>query len=146
MYICVLFSSKIYGAYIPSHIFVLGAINMSEIVDVQFSTKTAVSISACKSFIGKRPMGGTETISTLDFMDHESEVSSGDPNLAMKQARADLAESMIVFKVTSAKKRRYVLAVPYNQVIQVSDWRCLSNIHFLFFSLYIFSIVMYVRE
>jgi len=77
-----------------------GAINMGEIVDIQFSIKTAVSLSAAKMFVGKCAPGSSVPLSE-------------------DKKAADLADSMVVFKVTSAKMRRYVLAVPYEQVIQV---------------------------
>jgi hypothetical protein len=77
-----------------------GAINMSEIVDIQFSIKTPVSVSGAKMFVGKCAPGSTEPM-------------SGD------KKGAELADSMVVFKVSSAKMRRYVLAVPYDQVIPV---------------------------
>jgi hypothetical protein len=74
-----------------------GAINMGEIVDIQFSIKTAVPVSAAKMFVGKCAPG--------------SSVPLGDDK------GAELAENMVVFKVTNTKMRRYVLAVPYDQVI-----------------------------
>jgi hypothetical protein len=74
---------------------------MSEIVDIQFSTKTAVSVSAAKLFINKVPPGSNTSV-LLEGMDGE-----------------DLADNMVVFKVTTAKMRRYVLSVPYEQVMPV---------------------------
>lgn len=74
---------------------------MSEIVDIQFSTKTAVSVSAARLFVSKIPPGSNTSVITSD-MDGE-----------------DMADNMIVFKVTTAKMRRYVLSVPYAQVLPV---------------------------
>mmetsp|Transcript_9810 Transcript_9810/g.11903 ORF Transcript_9810/g.11903 Transcript_9810/m.11903 type:complete len:1045 (+) Transcript_9810:1413-4547(+) len=88
-----------------------GGINMSEIVDIQFSIKTPVSVSGARLMVNKRAPGSDE------------------PALSSDLKGGELAEAMVVFKVTSAKMRRYVLAVPYDNVIQVMSLFA-KHVHF----------------
>ena len=70
-----------------------GAINMSELVDIRLSAKTAVPVSAAKSL--------------AKALGQDTSGEGGE------------MEEVVVFKVQTAKKRRYVLAVPYCQIVSV---------------------------
>jgi len=97
---------------------VKGAINMSEVVDIQLSIKTAVAVSSAKTYyqaLEKQASGESSVSSGIAAAKACVEaVSSGDGQL---KPNAELAENMVVFKITTAKKRRYVLAVAYEQVV-----------------------------
>lgn len=79
-----------------------GSINMAEVVDIQLSLKTAVSVSGAKEYAKKTTAAAGD--------------GAGAGAAAVLDG-AELAEDMVVFKVTSRKMRRYVLACPYEQVV-----------------------------
>jgi hypothetical protein len=101
---------------------VKGAVNMAEIVDLQLSVKTAVAVSSAKLYYqtlakqagGSSSSSGAAAVGAAAKAFAEASTSEGKP-----KSGADLAENMVVFKVTTAKKRRYVLAVAYEQVVPV---------------------------
>jgi len=71
-----------------------GAINMGELVDIRLSAKTAVPVSAAKAL--------------AKALGQDTSSSGGDG-----------IEEVVVFKVQTAKMRRYVLALPYSQIVSV---------------------------
>jgi len=97
-----------------------GAINMAEVVDIQLSIKTAVANSSAKDYyqaLEKQALGESYKSKIMPVTKACIEAAF-DENGELKSS-ADLAENMVVFKVTTTKKRRYVLAVAYEHVVSV---------------------------
>jgi hypothetical protein len=79
-----------------------GAINMGELVDIRLSAKTAVPLSAAKALA-----------KALASQINNGSGAGGDG------AEIVSVEELVVFKVQTAKMRRYVLAVPYARIVDV---------------------------
>jgi len=97
-----------------------GAINMAEVVDIQLSIKTAVTNSSAKIYyqaLEKQALGESNKSNSMPVTKACIEAAF-DEDGELKSS-ADLAENLVVFKVTTTKKRRYVLAVAYEHVVPV---------------------------
>ena len=86
-----------------------GAINLREIVGVLLSTKTSMSISAAKMYFAAT---GESPESQLA----EAIGGAASPRIG-KVRNEEYADGMIVFKVYTAKMRRYTLAVSMNRIV-----------------------------